>query len=62
MSLLDATTPERARPVMEYVRRLENLVRHYRSLDRGIRTASFCVGLGAGIAITLLVFLAFHWR
>ena len=56
MGLMDAT--ERARPIMEYVRHMENTVRRYRAIETRFKATSFAWGLGAG---AFLGFAAGAW-
>jgi hypothetical protein len=46
MGMLD--TPDRARPIMEYVRTLETKVRRYQNEERDFRLRWFSYGLLAG--------------
>lgn len=48
MSMLDAT--ERTRPIMEYVRDLENKVRRFRAEERRFHAKWFLFGVVVGIA------------
>lgn len=48
---------DKARPILAYVRDLENLVRKYRAVERKWRFGSFALGMGAGAVLGFLV-----WR
>jgi hypothetical protein len=51
LSILDFMSPgERTRPVMEYVRHLENRVREYRNTEMRFRGRWFTFGFLAGVA------------
>lgn len=57
MSMLDA---ERHRPVMDYIRTLENKVRCFQNAHRRFQLSVFLVGYAAGAVSILLVWQYLH--
>ena len=55
VNMVDAV--EGARPVMEYIRMLENRVRHYETVERKFNFGCFALGIIAGGGLVSLVWL-----